>query len=529
MKNKKIYSILLVSIIGLFACKEKDLELTPTTQVSSNFYLSGGQATDAIIAAYDPMGWVWSSYNNGVWGASLKTWGNFSSDDVNVGGKDTHDQQGYQNAASYSVSALDQVNLIYMWRWYFTGIYRANLVLTNVKPDDKDRKAAIAQAHFLRAFYYFYLTRMFGGLPLVKDAPKFTDNFLRSSQDSTYIFIENELLNCINSGDMQSRKGFADPADGLATIGSAYALLGKVYMYHKKYNEAIDILSKIDSSGNYKLESGFWKIFKPSNRHGVESLFEINFSGMTGAGNEGNADIYLFGPRFSDDHSGRWGNTKSGDTIITGWAFNQPRKALVDAFWEQHDTIRLYQTVLFGDTLLAHTTPPKGRTYSWQNNKDGYWDAKHHPDPHFGTTYPTMQNNDIILRLADVYLLMAEAYVRLGQPGDALLYVNKVRKRAHLADLISVDLTAVKKERRLELALEGERYFDMVRWYNYDETTKTANPDPDGIDARTLVGCTGTSWIDDKARPGIKSNGLFPIPRVELDRSNHLLIQNPGY
>lgn len=503
---------LVVFFFVAFSCTDEALEVESTQELASTYYKTNEQITMAINAAYDPMGWAWRQL---TWGGSHKTWGNFTSDDAYPGGNDENDQPTYQDAGIYDVSPADPgKNLETFWSAHFMGNFRANLIIGNIDPDtDSDiQKSALAQAYFLKGFYYFHLTRMFGGMPIVDDIPLPDDIIPRSSVDESYTYAEEMLIKCIESGAMQERKNSTDPANGWATLASAKAMLGKVYMYHKKYDEAIAVLEEVAADPNYQLEPAFWKINRGYNRHGIESIFEINFASAIGAGNEGNSDIYLMGPR---------GSVTFNDTLTSGWGFNQPTQNLVDAFNEAGDDVRLHATVFFNDTLQAWYDKAVGehKPITWTNSIDGYWDRKHFPDPNLtvGGAHFRFSNPDILLRLADVYLLLAEAYVRTGDNAGALNYINKVRERAQLPALSAVTLADVKKERRLELALEGERYFDLVRW----------NGDADKIDADNVLGPLGYA----NGRPGTSTNGLFPIPQVEINSTygDNKLIQNEGY
>lgn len=514
MKKYIKYIVLIVAIVAFNSCFDSDIETQSTQELASEYYQTDEQVSMALTAAYDPIGWVWNA-NGQLWGGSLKTWGNFASDDAYSGGQDENDQPTYQAAHLYTVSPADPgSNLFSMWKAYFMGNYRANLILDNVEPDTQLKESAIAQAKFLKGFYYFYLSRMFGGLPIINQVLNAEDITARESYDNTLTYIEGLLEEAIASGNMQERVGTTDPSNGLGTLASAQALLGKVYLYHKKYEKAIEVLEKVAGNSSYELEKEYWKIFSGQNKHNVESIFEINFSSSTGAGFEGNNDIYLFGPR---------GGVAFNDTIYNGWGFNQPKQDLVDAFNEQNDNVRLHATVFFSDSLQTWYNKSRGEetpiTWVGARQENGYWDRKHYPDPRNATTvsHYYMNNNDIILRLADVYLMLAEANVRTGKNSDALVYINRVRERAGLASLGSVNLSDVKKERRLELALEGERYFDLVRWTG----------DDDKIDADNILGPLGY----DIGTPGTKTKGLFPIPESEINSTygENKLIQNEGY
>ena len=478
-----------------------------STQINySAYYNTDEQVNSGLMAAYDPMGWCWFSGEE-WWGASLKTWGNFASDDAITGGKDIGDQPSYQVVENYSLTQADPGgNLMNMWRFYFMGIYRSNVVIYNVKPESPYKKYALAQAKFCKAFYYFYLSRMFGGLPLIDKVPKPDESIDRASIDKTLEYIENLLLDAISNNDLGERSGMKDPVEGLATKASAQALLGKVYIYHKKYTDAIATLLNVANNNQYKLDA-FWHIQNGGNLHGVESIFEINHSNVVG---ESNADVYLFGPR-------NIGSSAFNDTLNGGWGFNQPTQSLFDAFKAANDEIRFKSTILIGDSLVASFKKNKGPNFlGWENSITGYWDAKHCPDLRYnGSDFKRISNPEVILRLADVYLMLAESYVRTGDNANSLKYVNLVRARVLLAPLSTITLADVKNERRLELALEGERYFDLVRWTG----------DADKIDADNVLGPLGYT----NGTPGIKTKGLFPIPQDEINATSGKLKQNDGY
>lgn len=504
------YLILIFALLVFNSCMDKDIEVDSTQLLATTYYETDEQINMAVAAAYDPMGWTWRQLR---WGASLKTYGNFASDDSYAGGNDEFDQPTYQASDTYTVSPSDPgFNLESMWTAYFKGSMNAGLILENVSGENAVQKQAIAQAKFLKGFYHFYLARMFGGLPLVEGVPLPDNIIARSTFEETLAFCAEILEEAIASGDMQKRNGTTDPENGLGTEASAQALLGKVRMYQKDYAGAIEVLEQVANNPSYQLESEYWRIFKPLNKHGVESIFEINFATSVGAGNEGNSDIFLMGPR---------GGVGFNDTITSGWGFNQPSQALVDAYFEQNDVVRLHGSVFFSDSLQAWYNVYLGeeKEIVWQSPRDGYWDRKHYPDPSVNPSlaHNRMINNDIILRLADVYLLLAEAYVRTGNNAKATDYINMVRERAQLPALSDVTLAQVKKERRLELALEGERYFDLVRWTG----------DPDKIDADNVLGPLGYA----NGTPGTKTKGLFPIPQVEINSTygDNMLVQNEGY
>jgi len=530
MKNKIIY-ISLLALLGAFACTEKDLKLVPTTPGAATFYELDANVEAALWAAYDPMQW------NGNWGTTQITFGNLASDDAVSGGAAFNDQPTFQNSDSYTVSQSDNGNnLGNCWSGFFQGVNRCDLIIFNVSPSNAFRKQAIAEAKFMKAQYYFYLTRMFGGLPTWTKLPLPADQIKRSSQDDTYTFMENLLLDAINSGDLQQRANGLDPANGRATLASAQAYLGKTYLYHacynqsratELYNKAITVLRQIaDNTSNYALEPDYGLIFLPRYKHGIECIFEINFTSQPGSANfnqaEGNVEDRLYGPRSN--------GFQIDANYDFGWGFNQPTIDLVKAYKAQNDTIRLKASCISSDSLqkLHKIWNSKLPVLTWVNELTGYWDNKHYMNPKYnpGATNIRMSHDRILMRVADVYLMLAEAYNRIGDDGNAKIYLNKVRARVLLAPVTSTgaDLyAAIKLERRLELSHEGERYFDLVRWGDADVVLGTPNADKGIYPAPANTYATGT--------PGTKTHGLFPIPILEMNRTSgpNALTQNEGY
>jgi starch-binding outer membrane protein, SusD/RagB family len=506
MKTKKIYSFLLAFTILIFACSEDNLNVPSTRQLTVTYYKTDDQVLRGLAAAYSP---ITNTGDQGGWGASIVIYGSLASDDAYAGGGGASDQPGYQASDTYTILATDG-NLQTLWSNYFQAIYRSNILLDNVTPDDAVKKITIANAQFVKAFCYFYLSRMFGGLPKLDHVPLPQDNIPRSTLDETYTYIEDLLTKAISSGNLEARVGTIDPPDGLATIGSAQALLGKVYIYHaaiatdpaKYYKLAITQLEAVSNSGNYAL-TPYWRIFSPGNRHGEESIFEINFTTVNTA--FGNADSRLCGVRTVSTQ-------RVNDTIDYGWGFNQPSQDLVDAFNAQGDKIRFNATAFIADTVEKWHLLFNSQPLNYQNNVDGYWDRKHYVNPHVSAGgWRGNGNPDIVLRLGDIYLLLAEAYFQTNNITNATEFVNKVRRRAHLADLGPVTLDDIKKERRLETALEGDRYFDLIRWG----------------DAEKVLDKLG--YTSGTATPGTKTKGLFPIPQSEVIRTKGILTQNEGY
>ena len=279
---------------------------------------------------------------------------------------------------------------------------------------------------------------------------------------------------------------------------AAIALLGKVILYQNNDSrmlEAANLFEIVNSSPNYALLTDFGQIFRPDNKFNSESVFEIVHTAKAMSGWEswpnfqGNLLTQMVGPR-----------SYSGPTYVAGYGFNPITPELVAAL--KNDP-RYKYTVVNIDSMKTAGLCSYEKSYM----NTGYFLAKYAPLKEFYSTiggdpvlnYP---NDDMEIRLADTYLLEAEALVRGGGDlGKAQIYLDRVRARVKLPS-VPVTLDNIKKERRLELATEGHRWFDLVRWG----------------DAPTVL--AGKGFTAGK-------NEILPIPLAEL--SNTMLVQNPGY
>jgi len=509
MKNKYIFISLM--FLPLLSCNEDDLTLTPEgKELDITFYKTEEQIQQAIYAAYDP-------FQHIIWGGNPFMWGSIASDDAVAGGADNTDQKTYQMADRYTVTPIEdkEDDLYQFWQSRFKIIYRSNLILNFADKNTVVGKKGIAHAYFLKAYAYFELVRMFGGMPLIDKIPTSSDKFPRATVEETWAAIENYCKSALDAG-IAKRKNGIDP-DGLATEASVQALLGKVYVYQKKYSQAIDILEKVAANPEYELELNYADVFAAGNKHGKESIFEINFTSTDGGTIwdqyvNGNASYTLCGPR-------------TGEVPITnaqfawGWGMNQPTKKLAKAFDDMGDVVRKNNSIISNDSILKLSP-----STSFQNSLSGYWDLKHVRRNGYYTSATQVAQNIILLRLSDVYLLLAEAYNRSGNDAKAREYLNKVRNRAGLpsnnTDSGDALFEKIKKERQLELCLEGDRYFDLLRW---GDAEKELTGDAENL---ALNGNSFSTGL-----PGKNSNGLFPIPQAEMNKigNDPNFPQNDGY
>jgi tetratricopeptide (TPR) repeat protein len=522
----KILNIILAlcSLLVLYTCTEEDITTKPDgRELVSTFYQTDEQIILALNGAFDP-------FQHLIWGGNTFLWGSIASDDA-VGGGDPSltDNLGYQLADRFTSDPVEAgthhiLEEFYQLWWKMNTSSNAIIKYANNKSILGSK--GIANAYFLKGMAYFQLTRMFGGLPIIDDIPGINSKFPRSTQEDTWAATERYLKTAIDATSggygLDVRTNMKEPVKGYATLGSAQALLGKVYLYQGKYTDAIDVLEKIVASGQYALEADYKQVFSATNKHGVESIFEINFTSQgptvwTFLAN-GNSAATLVSPRaFSNTP------TLMPDGTYSGFGMNQPTQKLVDAFDAMGDNVRKFASVISRDSI-QHMLDLANLRSNWENVLTGYNDYKHSIKPGTFRSPTEVNQNIIVMRYSDVLLMLAEAYNRNNDDANALKYLNMVRERVGLPDADGAGdalFTKIKKERQLELCLEGDRYFDLVRWG--DAATELTGEEYDAA--------SGMNYSNKDGKPGVSTNGLFPIPFVEISSYGDFtgFPQNPGY
>ncbi|MCC4211627.1 RagB/SusD family nutrient uptake outer membrane protein [Leeuwenhoekiella parthenopeia] len=369
-----------------------------------------------------------------------------------------------------------------MWtQWYKTiGRARQAIELTELYegPTSAPKERIIAEAKFLRALNYFWLVRSFGDVPIQS-----IDLVERASVEEVYAYIEQDLTEAI--ADLPLKNDYASSDIGRATKGSAQGLLAKVYLYQEKWQQAADMANNLITSNQYDLEPDYATIWRESTENGPESVFEIQARG----------EIPQHGVQQYSQTQGARG--PSG----WGWGFNSPSKNLEDAFNAEGDVIRRDATIIFaGETLWD------GRVVSTSVENPRY-SEKAYSSANAGQG--DGDKNIRVLRFAEILLIRAEALNELGQSAAALTPLNRVRSRVNLPAVTTTDQAqlrrAIWKERRLELAMEHDRWFDLIRTGQ----------------AKEAMAADGKTFIEGK-------HEVFPIPNDQLVQTPSMR-QNPGW
>lgn len=403
-----------------------------------------------------------------------------------------------------------------VWNGHYQGIARTNQALDQLQTatfDAATKNKLLAETRFLRAYFYFNLVRLFGGVPKLDHVPSVSEANsaalqTRASAADIYAFIVSDLDFAVaNLPD----KGATDV--GRATKSAAQGLEAKVYLYMKNYQKAYDLSQAVITGGKYSLVKDYSLIWRQNAVNGdggnnnSESLFEI----QAGINKDCSAGINLYtisqGPRAGGKYG--WSDL--------GYGFNNPSTSLVNEY--ETGDVRKNGTIIFINPTTA--TNSTGTVLfdgfripsqdSVQNSRYSY-KAYHSRtvEANCGGSTDRLPKQVRILRYADVLLINAEAALQLGNTGVATTDLNLVRKRAGLND-VAATLPAIWHERRIELAMEHDRFFDLVR-------QDAVQP---GRAAAAFAADGGKTWSATRA--------LFPIPQAQIDLSSGNLKQNPGY
>lgn len=458
----------------------------PYTQDVENFFQTPEDYDRALTGAYDLLQ---SSF--------LTMWiGEIASDNAIAGGESVNDSPGLHQIDNMTHGGVNS-ELRNVFRWNYTGLTRANYILENKDNIDFPGKAhIIAEAKFLRAYYYFELVKFFGDVPLIIDKRIGIEEALqiaRSPISEVYAQIEKDLKESSEVlNPVASQKG-------RATKGAALSFLGKVYLYQNKFTESAATFDEVIASGSYSLTPSYVDFFSVANENNSETVFDVQYTGLEGGSYgcliclEGNAAVGFQGIR-----------QYNGPVYGDGNSYNLPTQELYDAFSSIDG--RRAATVLDIDAFIAAQPNAASITYAiGAGGHTGYYNNKYIKRqgeiglPDNDLTSPV---NYRVMRYSDVLLMAAEAHYKLGQTSAAQQLVNQVRGRAGVPGIPVNSIEVIYRERRYELSGEGLRFFDLVRTGQ----------------AATFI----NGFVTGK-------HELFPIPQVEIDLTGGNWSQNPGY
>lgn len=498
MKSKYILSTLLL-LLGAGACQKNFLDRQPPGELTfDKFFQTSDQAVEATNAVYEQF----RSFDCIALGYLGVT--DIISDDADKGSI-PDDQPPLAEIDNF---AFDPSNTYFsaVYRGYYRAIARANIAIENIPNIDMDpalRDRLVGECKFLRAYSYFLLVQWFGDLPVITKTLQGDEYYaqVRQPKEEVYNQIEADLNDALAT--LKEKDEYAAKDLGRVTKGAARGLLAKLYMLKKDWGKAEEMCDAIISSGKYSLLPKYADNFLPVGENGAESIFELQ-------------SVALQTQQAAGPGSSPYNMVQGVRGIPNlGWGFNRPSDNLIASYENSLDPRRKATIIYEGDQLPDGTVvQPNPQIFQPRYNKKA-WVPSH----------PGLQDNGPgnirIIRYADLLLLAAEALNENGKSAQALIYLNMVRKRARdsspvplpglLPDVTVTDQTQLRekiyRERRVELAMEQQRWFDLLRW---------------GRAASAMQAAGKTNFTPGK-------HELLPIPQTEVDLTNGQIEQNPLY
>lgn len=507
----KKYLIIVTAVLLIFPCCEKFLDEQPQgTYPVSVFFQTEEHAKLSITACYEKISF--SDSKNRLW-----VFSDVASDDAAKGGF-PGDQADIELIDNFQISA-DNGNGETTWAIFYEGVARCNMVLKFVPDIEMDRalqERILGEAYFLRGYFYFQLCNIFGNIPLVLE-PKNPDEMQvpNSTRQDVYEQVETDFIEAVKfleSALDLDPEVYPRSEKGRATPGAAKAMLAKTYLFEKKWSEALATALEVESYGYYSLMPVYQHNFNVFYENNSESIFEIqHLAGKSP----------VMGSRLN-----QW----TAPRAESGYGFDEPTQSFFDEF-----EVTTPENIF--DPRIDYTIGRSGEVWFDDIPYDPSWSStgfnqKKYLQPI--SQIPKNRRGDAnlnftVIRFAEILLIQAEALCELNRSNEALVPLNRVRKRAResylydenlegygtipdglLPDVTTTDQAqlrdAIRHERRVELGFECQRYFDIIR---YGETY-------------------ADKAFSNKLNFIYSTHKAFPIPQSEMV-TNLSLIQNDGY
>lgn len=509
--------IFLVLALNIQCTRSSIVQPVYGVQTSSNYYKNAQQINEALTGTYLQLRQTWNEFAKYFY-----EFGSITTDNAWKGGANISDDAALYNMQIFNVKPTNS-DISNYWKILYDLINRANDVIYYA-PKASGNKQLLTrymnEAKLLRAFGYYNLVTMFGGVPLVLKplTPSETTKIPRASADSVFKQIDSDL----EAATALPAKGQYDQNNEFrVTSGLAYTLLGKSYMFQRKYAQAVTALANVVNSGDYALLPDYganWRI-----KDSEESVFEIDNELQNGDPSipTGSNVPHFFTSRNTPGYQ--------------GYGFDDPTQDLFNAF-DPNDPRITYTFIMNGDVF-------KGDTVA-QDNSAGvspYAERKIFVPKYLRVGYNYMLDyNVVLIRYSGVLLLYAEALNEVGKSSQALIYLNEVRQRARntppldperskqvyipkpnsntLPDITTTNQAQLRKiiwhEERVELGMEGWRRIELIRQQRFGQVMRAF--------AQKYNTPKGANFDDNR-------DYLLPIPQSEIDNSNGVIKQNPGY
>jgi hypothetical protein len=553
MNNIKFISFVVVALLlsTITSCSSSLLDIDQKgVESEASFYKTDNDIEEATAAVYRCWANTYSGKGSGsnfyCNGFFLK---NMMGDDVDPGGarSDQVNAQGLFESTTTTSNGWVQT----YYKGLFNVIYLANLVISKTDPSESDIKARdVAESKFFRALSYFELTTLWGTPPLVDHVLEQSEyEMSNSSTSELWAFIEKDLTDALSSGKLTTKSSVDDKDNSIrVTTEAAESLLGKAYLYEKKYADAHTQFQKVIDSQKYGLIDDISGLYHTACNSCKEYVFEVNrhYDTSNQYSQNGWAGI-LANWAFS------YGLVKGPETTLyyqfnpIGYSYFNPSKSLYDAFIKEEgeNGYRLRNTICTWKQLIAMNVYASSSRNFYGN--EGFFRLKwlaSRGDEDVNMWTGNLTDTPII-RYSDVLLMAAEAYLNDNNQTLADKYFNEVRTRAKLSSKTKITMADIKLERELEFALEGLRYQDLVRWGDAPTTLADKGKKlptfkiipSSSNDYSTAAGVykaqysTEVTYLDNEnnlAGWTVNRDEYLPFPQSEVE-VNTKLKQNNGY
>lgn len=504
-------TFLLLGTVVLGSCKKSFLEVAPQGQTTEILALTDPDAAAKLVGGvYNTL--YFGGFDKTTVGFLWELTNDIASDDADKGSTPGDFNSGGMGDIDNFIHTPTSFIFNNIWSGHFNAILSANKaieVLEKSTIDAATKSRLIGESRFLRGLYYFNLVRFFGGVPKITKVPLPSEGNsdalnTRATAAEIYAVIIDDLQFAVDNLPL---KGDGATQTGRANKGAAQAYLAKVYLYQKNWAKVLSLTNDIIISNKYSLVTDYNFIFREKavggegGNNNNESIFEV----QTGINAGENAVSPLFSNGQGPRGKGGWNDL--------GFGFNTPTADLASTY-EAGDTRRTGTIIFINPTVAA---PNSIGTILWDGfripTKDSVENERYSlkayhstiaESPQITNNKDTKPKNIRLMRYAEVLLMYAEASA-MGAGGDGVNKLNLVRARANLGVTILTQAN-VWKERRTELAMEADRFFDLVRQGR----------------AGTVLRAHGKPFVDGK-------HELFPIPQAQRDLSGNRLAQNPNY
>ncbi|MGQ8337385.1 RagB/SusD family nutrient uptake outer membrane protein [Sunxiuqinia sp. A32] len=533
MKNKSIYIFSFIALMFIqVSCTKDFLELEPKTgQVEANYYKTENDALLAVTAVYD-------AYAVQNW-QFVPVMSDIFSDDAFAGGANANDMSQWHDMEMFNMTAENNTAGD-LWNRCYSGIYRANLYLQKQEEIEWEteglKERMEAEVLFIRAYFYWDLVRHYGSTPLILEVLPSVEDYKsipQNSPDELFTQIATDLLKAV--AVLPTADEIPAEETGRITKGAAQALIARIYMYHEGFAKptlglsswsngsttidksyAQSALEEVIASNAYSLVPNYADLFDWDNQNNEESILEIQYSDKAKSGDwggwniNGNFMCVWIGPR---------NPVGDNDAIFAGWSLAVPTWSLVNEF-EAGDPRK---------DVSLYNAEEKLDDYTRAFMNTGYFNNKYLARKAYlgsgGDPAHNFPKNFMDIRYADVLLMAAELFLN-DNPTKAAGYLNQVRTRAMGAGAAksSITLDDIYHERRVELAGEGSRKWDLLRRGNDYAAEKINASFNVPQDIPNLAHFTPRNFKAD-------TWGMFPIPASELRNTNEGVLSQfvPAY